>query len=196
MSSAYKFGCVLLAAGASKRFGENKLLYEWDGQSLIERVLHAIPAFLFDKAVAIVSNPAVAAVAAKSGYICIENPIASDGQGTSAALGAVAMDGMDAALFCVADQPYLTAQSVHRILDAYTPGGIFTLAFEGRRGNPVLFPADLLEELSALSSLETGRKVISRHLERVRLISADFALELFDIDTKWDMESVCKGMLK
>ena len=39
-----KIGCVLLAAGNSVRFGENKLLTEIDGRLMIERALDAIPA--------------------------------------------------------------------------------------------------------------------------------------------------------
>jgi sigma-B regulation protein RsbU (phosphoserine phosphatase) len=39
-----KTGCVVMAAGNARRFGENKLVAELDGRSLIRRTLEAIPA--------------------------------------------------------------------------------------------------------------------------------------------------------
>ena len=39
-----KLGCVVLAAGNARRFGENKLASALRGRSLILRALEAIPA--------------------------------------------------------------------------------------------------------------------------------------------------------
>ena len=38
-----KIGCVVMAAGSSVRFGENKLAQLVDGKPIILRVLEAIP---------------------------------------------------------------------------------------------------------------------------------------------------------
>ena len=182
-----KTGCVLMAAGTASRFGENKLLYAIDGRAMIEWALLAAPASLFDRAIAVVSDPAVARIAAGAGYDCLFNPNPAAGQGGTVSLGASAMDGMDAALFSVADQPYLTIDSVRRVLAAFAPRRVVALAFEGRRGTPVLFPADLLPALAALAPEQTGKTVIERHLKRLVLVEAVSARELRDVDTKGDV---------
>lgn len=181
-------GCVLMAAGTASRFGENKLLYPMKGHSLLEWSMRAVPSSLFARAVAVVSDPAVAAIVARAGYRTIVNPNPARGQGTTVALGAAAMEGLDGVLFCVGDQPHLTLASVTRLVGAFTPDGIYSLAHGGKRGNPVLFPAFCIPELAALAPHETGRAVIARYPGRLHLVEADDARELFDIDTKQDLE--------
>ena len=50
-----KLGCVVMAAGNARRFGDNKLAAQLGGRSLIRRTLEAVPADLFD-AVAVVTQ--------------------------------------------------------------------------------------------------------------------------------------------
>ena len=44
-----KIGCVVMAAGNARRFGENKLAAQLRGRSLILRALEAVPAEEFEK---------------------------------------------------------------------------------------------------------------------------------------------------
>lgn len=182
-------GCVLMAAGASVRFGENKLLYPLLGRNLVSRAVEAAPAALFSRAVAVVSDEKVAQAVAGSGYRCLYNPDAARGQGTTVALGAAAMVGMDAVLFCVADQPYLTRRSVKALLAAWRPERICALSWAGKRGNPVLFPAECLPALAALSPGQTGKTVVAENPGRLLLVEAADPRELFDIDRKEDLEN-------
>lgn len=184
-----KIGCVLMAAGSSSRFGENKLFYPLEGRTLLARALAAAPAHLFARAVAVVSNPMVEAAVRETGYTPIVNPDAPRGQGTTVSLGIRALEGMDAAMFLVADQPYLSRESVERMLAAYRPGMILALSYRGRRGNPVLFPSELFSELASVSPEETGKAVIVRHPERLELIEAGSGRELLDIDAKTDLNA-------
>ena len=43
-----KLGCVVMAAGNARRFGENKLAARFRGKSLIQRTLEAVPDEVFD----------------------------------------------------------------------------------------------------------------------------------------------------
>lgn len=179
-------GCILMAAGQAARFGENKLLYTWQGKTLVERALEAAPACLFARAVAVVSDVEVAGHATRAGYAAVLNPAPQRGQGLTIALGMREMGGMDAVLFCVADQPCLSRASVQRLLRVYRPGQIYALSYRGRRGNPVLFPSECFEALCRLAPDKTGKAVIARHLDRLVLVEAARAEELFDIDTRED----------
>ena len=63
---------------------------------------------------------------------------------------------------------------------------IFAPEAEGRRGNPVLFPAALFEELLQVTGDRGGRQVIAAHPDLLRTVTVP-AAELKDIDTKEDM---------
>ena len=182
-------GCVLMAAGTASRFGANKLLHKVDGQSMIARVLDAAPAHLFARAVAVVSDAQVEHIAVEAGYQPIWNPDPARGQGTTIALGAATMDDMDAVMFCVGDQPYLTRDSVRRLISGHDLGSITSLSFQGKRGNPVVFPDFCMPELAALKPEQTGRAVIARHLECIQLVEAQNGRELHDIDTPHDLNA-------
>ena len=54
-----KIGCVVMAAGNARRFGENKLAAALDGRSLILRALEAVPAEQFEKVVVVTQYPEV-----------------------------------------------------------------------------------------------------------------------------------------
>ena len=54
-----KIGCVVMAAGNARRFGENKLAAQLRGRSLILRALEAVPAEKFDKVVVVTQYPEV-----------------------------------------------------------------------------------------------------------------------------------------
>lgn len=183
-----KIGCVLMAAGLATRFGENKLLYKIEGRSLLARAMQAAPPCLFARAVTVASDAQVAAGAAAAGYDVHMNPNPQRGQGGTIALGMQGMQDMDAVMFCVADQPYLTQHSVTRLLAAYRPGSILSLAYGGRRGNPVVFPHECFAALAALAPEETGRVVIRAHPDLLTLMQASEERELWDVDTREDLQ--------
>lgn len=182
-----RLGCVLMAAGCGSRFGQDKLLYMLEGRPLLEHALGAVPASLFARAVAVVATEQAADIARRAGYVPVNNPDPGRGQGSSIALGAQAMQGLDGAMFCVADQPYLSVQSVQRLLDAFSPGTICAMAWQGHRGNPVLFPSECIDALAALSPGQTGRAVIAAFPGRILTVEASDPRELLDIDTKADL---------
>ncbi|MBQ7754245.1 MAG: hypothetical protein IJR78_00760, partial [Clostridia bacterium] len=57
---------------------------------------------------------------------------------------------------------------------------------EGKRGNPVIFPASLFPELVQISGDKGGRRVIAAHRDLLRTVQVP-AWELKDIDRKEDM---------
>ena len=53
MENTPKLGCVVMAAGNARRFGENKLAAQLRGRSLILRALEAVPAEKFHTVVVV-----------------------------------------------------------------------------------------------------------------------------------------------
>jgi len=187
-----KIGCVLLAAGAGKRFGGGKLLEMIDAEPMIARALRLYAALPFAARVCVTRAEAgeIKQLAFNSGFPVVINPDPERGVGTSVAIATEAIlakePALDGILYAVADQPYLTPESVKRLLEAFGahPNDIVSLSFGKRRGNPAVFPADLYPELCALKEDIGGGAVIKRHPQRLRLVEVSSARELDDIDTK------------
>lgn len=183
-----KLACVLLAAGASARFGTNKLYYELDGRSLLSRALLLHAGLPYDKRLLVTRRDytEAAALGRQNGFTVLYNDAPERGMGTSAAIAAKALlDGdFDGALFCVADQPYLRRESVERLIGDFAgrPDGIAACAHGGRRKNPCVFPRALFPELAALDGERGGSAVIARHRDRLILTEIADASELQDLD--------------
>ena len=161
-----RIGCVVMAAGNARRFGENKLAVQVQGKALFHRALEAVPAERFVRTVV------------------VPNRHPDWGISHTISLGLGKLPEMDAALFQVADQPLLRRESVGRLVDFYRehPEHIAALGHDGIRGNPCLFPARLFPELLALQGDHGGNQVIRRHEEDLLLWEVP-APELTDVDT-------------
>lgn len=182
-------GCVLLASGYGRRFGSNKLLALRDGVPLYRRALAALPPALFSKAVVTSRYQEILVEAERLGYHCLANPHASQGISAGIRLGLAPLLHTDGVLFSVCDQPNIKTESIKRLIKSFedSPGAIYALSWQGRRGNPVIFPRRLYPEMMALTGDTGGNAVIRRHPELLRLIQATAPEELADIDTPEDL---------
>ena len=174
-------GCLLMAAGNAERFGENKLLCAaWDGRSLIEHALDAIPRVLV-----VTQYPEITALAKECGFETLQNGHPERGQSETIRLGTRALSDCDAICFMVADQPLLRRETLAREVDFFSSHRecIIALGHNGARGNPCLFPARFFPELLALEGDVGGSAVIKNHLDALLLFESPEA-ELRDVDTK------------
>lgn len=187
-----KLGCALLAAGAGKRFGGGKLLHEVDGEAMISRALRLYSQLPFDARVCVTRTDAetIQSFAREHGFAVIINPDPDRGVGTSVALATGALsnqaDALDGILYAVSDQPYLTRESVIRLMQTFSqdPQRIVSLSYSGVRGNPAIFPSAMFAQLAALSEDIGGGAVIRQHADLLTLVEAGDAIELRDIDTR------------
>lgn len=179
---------LYLAGGNSRRFGENKLLYELDGKPLYRHGLDMLVSLIQtrdDCTLTVVSRyDEVLDGARACGVRAVYSPESEKGQSYTIRAGLDALDVRegDFVAFVVADQPYLTARTMARLLDAARPGvACARVCFGGRCGSPTLFSAALAPGLYALRGDEGGRALLQRP-DCVR-VPADSARELLDIDT-------------
>ena len=190
-----KIGCVLLAAGAGARFGGGKLLHEIQGEPMITRALRLYGGFSFVSRVCVTRAEAkeIQRLAEERNFSIAINSDPARGVGSSVSIATEAMlarePALDGILYAVADQPFLTRASLEKLMEAFEahPSDIVSLCFGERRGNPAIFPKDLFFELRALKSDIGGGAIIKRYPERLRLVEAQTARELDDIDTKDDL---------
>ncbi len=181
------FAAVLLAAGRSTRMGAvNKLLIEVGGMPMVRRTATAILESGVDELVVVTGHERAAAEAALAGLACrLEyNPDFEAGQVTSvrAGLGALSPD-VDVALLALADQPLIEAADYRRLMRLFAelPGGrIGVPMVSGRRGNPILLPATLKDEVLSRGMRFGCRHLIEDHPDLVAPI--DIGIEAFVVD--------------
>lgn len=190
-----KLACLLTAAGAGSRFGEDKLLLPVAGQPMGFHALDVLSTAPFDLRVLVTSADKgyLIQAAQERGFAIVINPDPAQGMSSSVRLGTahiVRAGAYDGILYAVADQPNLQAATVQKLAEAFAraPDHIWAPEANGKRGNPVLFPASLFAELLEVTGDRGGRQVISAHEELLRTVAAT-PEELKDIDTKEDLRT-------
>lgn len=187
-------GCVVMAAGGSRRFGANKLLQLFQGRPLYQWALEAIPAAEFSSVCMVTGYEPVASLARRMGFRTVWNNRPEEGVSRTIRLGVEELMDCQGILFMTADQPLLTAASISRLTAAFRerPQGIAAAACQGKRGNPCLFPQRLYPELLALQGDVGGSAVIRAHGELLHLVEVP-PLELADCDTAQALQELEHG---
>jgi molybdenum cofactor cytidylyltransferase len=185
---------IVLAAGASRRFGSQKLLASVGGVPLVRRSLESLLEASLDEMIVVVGSngPAVAAALAGLSVRTVTNTAYAAGMSTSLRAGLDALrPATEAALVALADQPGVGADIVDRLVERYRADGspiVAPVYRGGIRGNPVLFDRSLFAELRAVTGDEGGRSVVVRDPTRVALV--EFAREMpGDVDVPGDLRS-------
>ena len=183
-SGKLRIGCVVMAAGRSRRFGGDKLSAVLDGETLLERALEAVPAEEFCRVV-VVGRGTVLEQGAAHGFETVENDRPEKGLSRTVRLGLERLLDCDGVLFQVADQPRLRRETVAALAALWRshPDKIVGLSHRGVRGNPCLFPHRFFRELLQLEGDTGGGKVIRDHTEDLLTMEAPEE-ELFDVDDR------------
>lgn len=192
-----KVGAVVLAAGASRRFGENnKLLAEIDGRTLIARVLGAIAGAGVAQVVVVTGWDPEGVLSAVRGHdVRLEHNAGWDaGMGGSIGVGIAALDSLvSGALIVPGDMPLLTSGLVATLIETFAQAGhervVYPTTAAGEQRNPVLWPRRFFAALQALDPAE-GAKPLLRQLpgsDRLALAIDDEGVFL-DVDTQAELD--------
>ncbi len=162
---------IVLAAGASQRFGEPKQLLCWKDETLVHHAAR----------VALEANlePVIVICGSESHLVqnsvrdlpvkVVYNPNWQAGQSTSIQTGLRAIPAnVGAAIFLLADQPYVTPSVLRLLVDdhSHTLESIIGPLVSGQRGNPVLFDRRTFPDLLDLHGDIGGRALFSRYSPR------------------------------
>lgn len=180
---------VVLAAGRSARMGQNKLVVDVLGTPMIGRVVDALLASSVERVVVVTGHEQERVQAALAGrdVSFVHNPEHAAGMSTSLRAGMRALGpGVDAALVCLGDMPWIAPAHIDALIDAFQPvegREICVPMYQGKRGNPVLFGARLFEEMTQLAGDVGARALIDAHAEVVFQVPVDHSGVLVDVDT-------------
>lgn len=189
-------GAVLLAAGSGSRMGGRpKSLLELGGVPLILRQLIALSGAGVDELVVVLGHHAaqIEPVVQPFPVTLVHNPQPDDGQASSLRLGLQALSGrLDAVLVALADQPLIDAQDITALIGAYKkrPARRSVLVPEvgGEPGNPVLFSAQVREQILAGDARVGCRQWRLAHPDAVASFETDNRHYRLDVDTAQDIE--------
>jgi molybdenum cofactor cytidylyltransferase len=189
---------VVLAAGRSARMGQNKLVVDVLGTPMIGRVVDALLASSVERVVVVTGHEQERVQAALAGrdVSFVHNPEYAAGMSTSLRAGMRALGlragepaggpGVDAALVCLGDMPWIAPAHIDALIDAFQPvegREICVPMYQGKRGNPVLFGARFFEEMTQLAGDVGARALIDAHAEVVFQVPVDHSGVLVDVDT-------------
>lgn len=198
-----KIGCVIPAAGFSRRFGAaDKLTAEIDGTALVRKVCEAVVASQVAVCLVVTRPAAVNVVTALLGLpiSIVENPQASSGMGTSIAAGFAAFDSSICGAFVLpADMPRMTPQFLNQLIDRFGNEGrnkiIVPVTPRGEQRNPVLWPARHFEALKTLDSEGGGKGLMHALQDQIVWVEQDDAALFADIDTPEDFAHLQGGRI-
>lgn len=180
---------IYLAAGKSLRFGENKLLYELNGKPIFRHCLDKLPELTGNIDVTVVSvYTEILDYAKEHGFRSVFGEDSEKGISYSIKSAIKSFQNIyrdDYFMFIVADQPYISVETLNKILNKIRCGAELVCASYGDvSGNPVAFSAKYLPELSNLSGDKGGKSIINSNLTKCVFVEVSEKCELFDIDIK------------
>ena len=185
---------LILAAGSSSRFGNCKLLADWQGAPLLDRILDAASRLPLNR-VAMVTGAYHRDIAAHLSDSAVELCYCATwhtGMGSSLAYGVSQLSPENAVLVLLGDQPLIDNDDLQQLLTTWkaNPHKVTCAAFAGTRGVPAIFPATAKPWLLQLSG-DRGAKGL---LNGNDVTAVPMPNAAFDVDTRSDLLHVKTGI--
>ena len=179
----------VMAAGASRRFGDIKQLAKIDGVSMARRSDNILNKVLKGRTYLVVGSNAEFIVRDFQEANTIYNRQWSKGLGSSISFVATQMENeskCSGVLITLGDQVKLSEQDYQKLVDAYDGEKIVVSSYSRKKGPPAIFPRKYFEQLIHLKGDIGAREVIRKNYNFV--ISCELDNASFDIDFKNDFK--------
>jgi molybdenum cofactor cytidylyltransferase len=169
--------------------GRQKLLLPFGDELLVRRAVRQVSAAGFDDVLVVLGSEHEATLAALDGLPVRHavNLQFATGMGSSFRTAVEHLGSSEAALFALADQPFVTTKEYRMVLDAYRrhASPIVSVRYGEVTAPPHLFARQFFPELAQLQ--HGARSVLQRHYDQTLVL--DFPPDLLvDIDTPEDYE--------
>ena len=180
---------IVLAAGASRRFGGIKQLAELRGRPLLSYAVEAMLAVPALEPVIIVLGHAADEIASAIDFGGAATVVVAanweEGQSASLQRGIIAAGDADAVVVTLGDQPFITPSVISDALDQLPGHDAVRTTYDGRPGHPVVMSRRVMDTVGGLSGDTGARDLLSRF--RVREWEAGHLCSAADIDTREEL---------
>jgi len=189
-----KISAVLLAAGLSKRMGEDKLLLNYLGNPMLQQSVNLLSELPVFERILVTSDARIKQIVLPPGIRFYSKPSPESGQSSSIRVGIDASSGTHY-LFISADQPKLSLTDLLPLIESATenPDKIIFPTIDSQPNSPTLFPAKFRTELLNLSGDSGGRTIRDANPELCLSIEPEYPDNFIDIDSEEDFIELIKG---
>lgn len=190
---------LLLAGGASRRFGSNKLVAPLGGRPVVRWSAEALAAAV--EVVYVVVPPSSEAVRRALDGVpvrWVENPDAREGLASSIRAGVAALPAeTTAVVITLGDQPLVDPGVIRRVVDRWRGAGadaraVVTEYLDGR-GHPTLFAAAIFPALCVLVGDRGARELLASLGHAVEVVSVGHPRPA-DVDTLEALEGLERSL--
>ena len=186
-------GAIVLAAGGSSRLGTPKQFVEFEGKTLLRRVVESVVHSAFDPVVIVCGNEIERVSDEVRGLdvIVCANPEWSSGMSSSIRAGLVrlleVLPTIDAALITLCDQPFVEDRSFERLSSAFVSNDKEMAAseYDGIIGVPAIFSRRMFDDLRSLEGDRGARDLL--RAPGASLVTVKTEEAAIDIDTAEDV---------
>ncbi len=198
---------IVLAAGLSRRFPGNKLLFNWNGKPVIRWTVENALASKLNRVIVVLGHDAgrISSILDDLDVEKVYNPYYMEGMSSSVKTGVryvwekYGLD-LEAVLITPGDTAWIPPEAYNMVIDAFQENKgrklIFVASYRGRRGHPILFDSVLVPEILAISEATRGLKFITRkYYYDTMIVETPYPGVALDLDTYNDLNRV-KYMLK
>ncbi|MFL5617952.1 MAG: NTP transferase domain-containing protein [Gemmatimonadaceae bacterium] len=189
---------LLLASGASRRFGSNKLVAPLGDRAVVRWSAEAL-ASAVDDAWVVVAGHSVDVRTALHGLRVrwVENPAAHEGMASSIRAGIAALPTeAEGVAITLGDQPLIDRDVIRRVVarwrDSQPRPSAVVAAYQDGRGHPVLFGATLFPALLTLDGDRGARELLASLGEGVAIVPVTGARPP-DVDTPEELAALARG---
>lgn len=186
-------GALILAAGASTRFGEPKQFLQFEGETLLRRVAKAAHEAGCAPIVVVAGNSAdrVSAELHDLPVHVVQNAEWHCGIGTSIKHGLAHLRDIASAIVVLpCDQPFVSVEIIGKLREEDCP--IVASGYAETVGIPALFDARYFDALAALPDTAGAKSLIEAHRANVAVVP--FPEGAMDIDTRADYEALSRRL--
>ena len=188
---------VILAAGASRRYGEPKQLVRYRGENLLERSIRLARAAGARQVCVVLGYRANAIhrvleknrVYLDCGYAA-RNPRWREGMGRSLAVGIKALPReARAVLVCLSDQPRLQPEDLAQLVAAWrrNPRSVAAARYAGKLGVPAIFPRSWFPRLELLAKDQGAHALLASAKD---VVGVPMPRAAFDLDYPEDLSKI------
>ncbi len=184
---------IILAAGESKRMGFQKMLLQFNGMTMIERVIGNVTQSDVDETLVVLGSARddILKLDIKAPVTYCYNDNYRKGMLSSVICGFRQLpEDFEAVLVFQGDQPLISPEVINKVIGEYRSSGkgIAIPVCEKRRGHPLLVDRKYKDEIEKLDAREGLRSLAYQYSDDVHEVVTDDPAILRDFDTYEDYE--------